>query len=230
MEQSYLPVHIGIIPDGNRRWAKERGLPTLEGHRRGYKAAIEISRKAREMGIKVLTIWGFSTENWKRTQEEVGYLMKLYEGWIDEYLKDALKNEVRIVHIGRKDRFNNVLLGKIQKAEEKTKHFTKNTLVIALDYGGRDEVIRAIKKMQMKNFDIEKLDQDNFKQFLDTDGIPEPDLIIRTSGEQRSSGFLLYEADYAEFMFVDKYFPDFSPEDLEKCVQEYQSRQRRFGK
>ena len=233
-----IPTHLAIILDGNRRWAKERGLPTLEGHRRGFNAAIKISRKARQMGIKILTLWAFSTENWGRSKEEVKYLMKLYEIMIDQNLKEALKEKIRIIHLGRKDRLNNKLLKKIIDAEEKTKNFDKYYICIALDYGGRDEIVRAMQKISNipalpagRQFPISKIDEKTINQFLDTKDLPQSnvDFVIRTSGELRTSGFMMWQQAYAEYMFVKKYFPDFTPDDLEDCIKEYNKRKRRYG-
>lgn len=220
-----IPNHVAIIPDGNRRWAKERGLPTFEGHRKGFQALINIGKKARELGIKILTVWAFSTENWKRSSEEVSYLMNLYEMMLEKYLKEALKEKIRIIHLGRKDRINKTLKNKIINIEEKTKNFTRYYLCIGLDYGGRDEIVRAIKKSS-------NLSEDNFNQFLDTKDLPypNPDLIIRTGGEQRLSGFLLWQSQYSELIFVDKYLPDYSIDDFENNIIEFSKRQRRFGK
>ena len=223
-------THIAIIPDGNRRWAKEQGLPTFEGHRRGFERAKELTRKSQALGIKILTLWAFSTENWKRKKDEVGYLMNIYERWIDSYLEEAIESKVRLIHIGRKDRINSTLLKKIQNAEEKTKDFTNHTLVLALDYGGQDEIIRGIKNMLSSGIDSDSINASTISSYLDTHDIPPPDLIIRTSGEQRLSGFLLWSSAYSEFAFIDKNFPDFSDEDFENCITEFESRQRRFGK
>lgn len=225
-----VPVHVAIIPDGNRRWAKQRNLPTLEGHKRGYENMIALTKKAREMGIKIMTMWGFSTENWNRTQDEVGYLMKLFEGWVESYIKDALQNEVRITHLGRKDRLNKTLLNKITKAEDQTKKFDKYFLNIALDYGGRDEIIRAVKKILEKSKDEEEITKERFSEFLDTGSMSDPDLIIRTGGEKRISGFLIWQSDYAEYAFAEEYFPDFQPINFEKVIEDYKNRHRRFGK
>lgn len=234
-----LPNHVAIVPDGNRRWAKKHGLPTFEGHRRGYQRGIEIGRRARAMGIKVMTFWAFSTENWGRQKEEIEYLMKIYNTIIDQYLKDALKDEIRIIHIGRKDRINLTLRKKLSDAEEKTKIFDKYYLAIALDYGGRDEVLRAAQQIQssylpagMAKIKAQSLTEEVFNNFLDTKDLPfpNPDLIIRPGGEKRLSGFLLWQSEYAEIEFVDKYFPDFTADDFEDCVKEYMNRQRRFGK
>lgn len=217
--------HIAIIPDGNRRWAKENGLPSLEGHRRGFDVAVKIGRHVRSLGINTLALWAFSTENWNRASKEISYLMKLYKVFVEKNLKEALKEKIRIIHLGRKDRIPKDLLSKIKNSEEKTKHFNRYVLNIALDYGGRDEVIRAIKKVQ-------SLSEDNFNDFLDTHDqpYPNPDLIIRTSGEQRTSGFMIWQAAYAEYVFLDKHFPDLTEKDIDLAVEEYSRRQRRFGK
>ncbi len=225
-----IPTHLAIIPDGNRRWAKEKNLPTFEGHRQGYQRGIEIGKKARELGIKYLTFWAFSTENWNRSKKEVNYLMRIFKDLVDQYLKEALKDEIKITHLGRKDRIDQELRNKIFNAEEKTKNFNRYYFNLALDYGGRDEIIRAVKKIQTIDNNSLILSDDNFNQFLDTPAIPDPDLIIRTSGEIRTSGFMIWQAAYSEWIFYPKYFPDFVSADLEKCLKEYARRQRRFGR
>ncbi len=227
-----IPNHVAIIPDGNRRWAKEKGLVTLEGHKKGYQRAIEIGKRARKMGIKVMTFWAFSTENWERTKKEVSYLMNIYKLLVDQYLKEALKEEIKIIHLGRKDRINKTLRKKISDAEEKTKHFNKYYLAIALDYGGRDEVLRAAEKIRNSKFEIRNLTEQSFAQLLDTKDLPypNPDLIIRPGGESRLSGFMLWQSQYSEFVFIKKNFPDFTPDDFEACIKEYMDRQRRFGR
>lgn len=224
-----IPKHIAIIPDGNRRWAKEKGLPAVEGHRRGADSLNKLITKARDLGIRIFTFWGFSTENWNRESEEINNLMKLYEQSLNKHLKDALENKTRIIHIGRKDRIPKSLKEKLDNAEEKTKSFTDHYFVIGIDYGGRDEMIRAINKMKNQEKDFT---QEDINQFLDTKDLPfpEPDLVIRTSGEYRTSGFMIWQGAYTEYEYVNKYFPDFSDKDLEKCVQDYGNRQRRFGK
>lgn len=232
MKQSFIPNHVAIIPDGNRRWAKEKGLPILVGHQKGFQRAIDIGKKARQMGIKILTLWAFSTENWRRTKEEINYLMEIYKKLIDKYLKEALKEEIRIIHLGRKDRIDKILRKKIANAEEKTRKFNKYYLAIALDYGGQDEILRAINKIRNPQSAISNLSINQFSKFLDTKDLPfpNPDLIIRPGGEQRLSGFLLWQSAYSELMFINKYFPDFTPDDFEQCIKEYMHRQRRFGK
>ena len=229
MSFSTVPNHVAIIPDGNRRWAREHNLPTLEGHRRGFNTAVKIGRKLRKLGVHTITIWAFSTENWNRTKEEVGYLMKMYELFVAKNLKEALKEKIRVVHIGRKDRMPKSLLKKLSESEEKTKEFKEYVLNIAIDYGGSDEVIRAIQKAKSSK---STLSEENFNQFLDTEGqpFPNPDLIIRTSGEKRTSGLMIWQAAYAEYVFLGKHFPDLKDEDMEYAVEEYSKRQRRFGK
>lgn len=224
-----IPNHVAIIPDGNRRWAKEKRKTTYEGHRKGFEGLIKITRKARELGIKVFTVWAFSTENWKRSKEEVGYLMKLYEIMLDKYLAEALKDGIRIIHLGRKDRINKNLKNKIINIEEKTKNFDKYYLCIALDYGGRDEIMRGINKIRNSQSVISEFD---FNKYLDTKDLPypNPDLIIRTSGEARTSGFLTWQSAYSEYIFVKKYLPDYSEDDFEKTINDFSKRQRRFGK
>jgi undecaprenyl diphosphate synthase len=226
-----LPNHIVIIPDGNRRWAKEHNLPSLEGHRRGFNVGIKIGKKIRSLGIHTMTMWAFSTENWNRTKEEISYLMKLYETFVEKNLENAMKEKIRIIHLGRKDRIPKTLLEKIQNSEQKTKNFKNYILNVALDYGGRDEIIRSIKKIPSSKFPISNLSEENFDQFLDTANqpYPNPDLIIRTSGEQRTSGLMIWQAAYAEYIFMQKHFPDLTDKDIEKAVGEYSRRQRRFG-
>ena len=230
-----IPNHLAIIPDGNRRWAKKKGLPTLEGHRRGFQAGIKIARTCRHLGIHTLTFWAFSTENWQREKNEIAYLMKLYYQFLDQHLKEAQKDKVRIIHLGRKDRIEKGLLLKIKKAEEETKNNQKHIFNLALDYGGRDEVLRAVNKLrsnyQLPITNYQLLEQD-FARCLDTAGqpYPDPDLMIRTSGEMRTSGLLLWQSAYTEFYFEKDYFPDFTSQHLKKAILAYSDRQRRFGK
>ncbi|MBI4096186.1 MAG: di-trans,poly-cis-decaprenylcistransferase [Candidatus Levybacteria bacterium] len=238
MAYPHIPNHIAVIPDGNRRWAKEHHLPSLEGHRRGFAVAIKIGRKIRAMGIHTLTMWAFSTENWNRSKEEISYLMKMYETFIEKNLKEAMKEKIRIIHMGRRDRISKKLLERIQDSEEKTKDFKNYILNIAIDYGGRDEIIRAIAKSEKRSIrqaqdrQAKNITEENFNEFLDTHDqpYPNPDLIIRTSGEQRTSGLMIWQAAYAEYVFLEKHFPDLNDKDIENAVSEYSRRQRRFGK
>lgn len=224
-----IPNHVAFIPDGNRRWAREKRKTTYEGHKKGFERLVKIAKKARKLSIKIFTVWAFSTENWKRSKGEISYLMKLYEIMLDKYLAEALKDEIRIVHLGRKDRINKNLGNKIINAEEKTKNFDKYYLCIAIDYGGHDEIIRAISKIKNQK---SKVNESEFNQLLDTGDLPfpNPDLIIRTGGEKRLSGFLLWQSQYSELSFVEKFLPDYSEDDFEKTIDDFSKRQRRFGK
>ena len=226
-----IPDHIAIIPDGNRRWARAKGLPAFEGHRRGINRAVEVSRAARDLGIHTVTLWGFSTENWDRTKDEINYLMKLYEKLVDDYLKEAKREGVRIYHLGRKDRLPKSLLKKLTFAEDSTKKNTKHIMNIALDYGGQDDIVRAAQAMVSDGVKPEKVDKGLFEKYIDTRGQPFPyiDLIIRTSGEQRTSGFLLWQSAYSETYWENDHFPDFTPEKLKAAILDYSRRRRRFG-
>lgn len=230
-----VPNHLLIIPDGNRRWAKERGLPTLEGHRKGAEISYKIVKTCRDFGIHTTTMWAFSTKNWKRSKREVRYLMKLFEELIDRHLKEALKEEVRIIHLGRRDRIPKSLREKIVDAEEKTKNFQKHIFNVALDYEGRDEILRAVKRL-LKDYEDDKLGEQDLSeeliaQYLDTTSqpYPYPDLLIRTSSEQRTSGIFVWQAADTEFYFEKAHFPDFSPEKLKAAILDYSQRERRFG-
>lgn len=225
------PKHVAVIPDGNRRWARERGLPTLMGHRKGFDRAREIVRVSRDMGIHTLTLWGFSTENWKRSKREVKYLMDLFKRMIDKNLVEAHKHQSKIVHLGRKDRLPKRLLEKITKAETETVKYKKHVLNIGLDYNGRDELVRAIKKIQDSRIKAQDLSERRIFDYLDTAGqkYPEPDLVIRTSGELRYSGVLMYQGAYSEFYFEKKSFPDFTTARFQRAIIDFSKRNRRFG-
>jgi undecaprenyl diphosphate synthase len=226
-----VPNHVAIIPDGNRRWARSRGLPTFEGHRIGFDAAVKLAKAARKMGIHTVTLWGFSTENWDRTPAEIAYLMKLYETLIQKYLKDALEDDTRIIHLGRKDRLPRPLIRKIENAEEKTKNCKSYIANIAIDFGGQDDIIRAVKRMIHEGVKEDEVTKDLFDKYTDLHNQPYPyvDLMIRTSGEQRTSGFLMWNAPYAEFYWENDHFPDFTAEKLKEAVLDYSRRRRRFG-
>lgn len=227
-----IPVHIAIIADGNRRWAKERGLPTFEGHRRGAENVKLLSKRAKALGVKIITFWVFSTENWKRTVEETGYLMSLFDTFVDRERKEAIKEKTRIIHMGRKDRIPEGLRKKIIQAEEETKHFTNYYFVVALDYGGRDEIIRAVNQISNIKSQMSNIEESDINKYLDTKDLPqpEPDIIIRTSGEARLSGFMSWQSAYSEYYFSPLMFPDFGPAKLEEAIREYGERKRRFGK
>jgi len=229
METVTIPVHIALIPDGNRRWARSHNLPTFEGHRRGFDRANELVRFAFTQGVSTVSVWAFSTENWKRTKEEVGYLMKLYEVMIDSNLAEAHKEKTRIIHLGRKDRLSDILKKKIEKAEKETALYSSHYLCIGIDYGGEDEILRAIKKASLTNDEWTK---EKLFASLDTAILPQQsvDLVIRTSGEWRTSGFMPLQAAYAEYYFSKLLFPDFDSGALQVAINEYSSRKRRFGK
>jgi len=228
-EGTKVPDHLMIIPDGNRRWARAKGLDTLEGHKRGFEATTALARASRDMGIHTLSLWGFSTENWDRTEREISYLMKLYESLIDKHLAEAEEDGVRIYHLGRKDRLPKSLLAKISRAEKETANNTRHIMNICIDYGGRDDIIRATNKIIASG--LKQVDEKVFESFLDTHDQPFPyvDLAIRTSGEQRTSGLLLWQAAYAEMYWEPDHFPDFTPLKLREAVLDYSRRRRRFG-
>lgn len=230
-KNTVIPNHIAIIPDGNRRWARARGLYTLEGHRRGFDAAVKVCRAARAWGVHTVTLWGFSTENWDRSKKEIDYLMRLYEKLIKDFLDEARENQVRIYHLGRKDRLPAFLIKKIREAEEETKHYEKYIMNIALDYGGHDEILRAVQNIVKDRISAEKIDKNLMEKYTDTHGqsYPYVDLMIRTSGEQRTSGFLLWESPYTEYYWENGHFPDFTPEKLRDAILDFSRRRRRFG-
>jgi undecaprenyl diphosphate synthase len=230
---STLPKHVAIIPDGNRRWAKEKNLPKFEGHRRGAETAVKLAKYLRKIGVHTLTLWVFSTENASRDKTEVGNLMKLFEQYFDKLVKDALEDNVRFVHLGRRDRLPKSLLKKIESLEKHTKDFKNYTLNIAIDYGGHDEIVRAVKKMNHEaGIMNQEITEEEFEKNLDTGGqlYPNPDIVIRTSGEMRTSGLLPWQTTYSEFFFFDKYFPDLNEKDMDGVIEAYANRQRRFGK
>ncbi len=227
MDTENLPRHLGIIMDGNRRWAKAKNLPVFEGHRQGGEVLKKITIAAQKKGIKTITFFCFSTENWQRPQEEVDYLMKLtHEAFISR-LGELQKEKIKIKIIGQKDTLPEKVAKESAIVEEETKNNTGMTLNLAMSYGGRAELVDAIKNIVKKGIDLDKITEDTVKENLWTSDV---DLIIRTGGEQRLSGFLLWQAAYSEFLFVKKYWPDFSEADLDAALAEYANRQRRFGK
>ena len=232
-EKSAGPRHIAIIMDGNGRWAQSRGRPRLFGHHAGAKRVREIVEACPDLGVKYLTIFAFSTENWKRTQVEVAGLMGLFRRYIAKEAR-ALKDEgVRVRFIGDRVRLDDKLVGLMDELELLTSDNDKVHLTIALNYGGRDEVSRATKRLAQDvaagRLDPEKVDEETLPRYLDTYVLPDPDLVIRTSGEARISNFLLWQSAYAEYEFIDTLWPDFSPEIFAELVQNYGRRERRFG-
>ena len=228
-----IPKHVAIILDGNGRWAKKRGLPRNMGHVEGCKVVEQTVEDAARIGISYLTVYGFSTENWKRPEEEVGALMQLFRYYMKRLLKVATKNNVRVKVIGERSRFDADIIEGLNKLESQTGMNTGLTFVIAVNYGSRDEIIRALKHMMGDCRDgkitPEQVDESLFSEYLDTRGIPDPDLLIRTSGEQRLSNYLLWQSAYTEFYFTDIYWPDFNKDELIKAIEYYNSRDRRFG-
>jgi undecaprenyl diphosphate synthase len=226
---SDLPVHIGIIPDGNRRWAKAKGLPTLEGHRRGLVVAREVALRAFDMGVKNLTIYAFSSENWNRAEEEVGYLMNLFHKFLLAETKMLDEKGVRVVFLGRRENLPNKLLKAMEESEEKTARNTAGCFCVCLNYGGKAEIVDAVRGMIRDGLDPEEITEEAIGKYIYAPEIPPVDMIIRTSGEQRTSGFMLWRSDYSEFYFSDKLWPEFTILDLEDATYEYKNRQRRYG-
>lgn len=225
-----IPNHIAIILDGNRRWAKERGLPTFFGHKKGMENAKKIVLYAQKAGVKVITMYAFSTENWSRSEKEVNYLMKLFEGYIDKYIGDYQKRGVKFRHIGSLKELPASLQKKIKNAIELTKNNKGIIANLALNYGGRDEIKRMIKKLIDNEIRSDDINFDLISENLDTAGLPDPDFIIRTSGEQRISGFLIWQGAYSELYFPKCHWPDFNEKEFDKAIAEFNKRQRRFGK
>lgn len=222
--------HLAIILDGNRRWAKERGLPTLEGHRRGYDNVKTIGLAALERGVKFFTVYAFSTENWKRSEEEVGYLMDLLMAALTREVGFYMDHNVRLKVIGRRDGLSPRMISAIDAAEVKTANNTAGQINLCINYGGRAEIVEAVKGLIADGVAARAIDEELIASKIWMRGIPDPDLIIRTSGEQRLSGFLTWSSVYSELMFVEKHWPDFSETDLDAAISEFDSRQRRFGK
>ena len=228
-----IPQHVAIILDGNGRWAKSKGMPRNYGHVQGAKTVETICREAWNMGIKYLTVYAFSTENWKRPQDEVDALMKLLRNYMKNCLKTAEKNHMRVRVIGDKTGLAEDIRKSVAELEEASKDNDGLNFQIAINYGSRDEMVRAMKKMEADR-DAGKLSaadisEETFAEYLDTAGIPDPDLLIRTSGEQRLSNYLFCQLAYSEFYFTDVHWPDFSKEELEKAVLAYNKRDRRYG-
>ncbi len=223
-----VPNHIGLILDGNRRWAKREGLSSFDGHKKGIENIRNIVEGCMDHGISVLTCYCFSTENWKRSDAEVNYLMNLFFEYIKKYFDDFKDRNVRLRHVGRKDRLPKTLVKLLDEAEDGTRGNDGLVVNLAINYGGRDEVVRAVKRIIDEN-KADELSEDLISTYLDTGDYPAPDLIIRTSGEQRLSNFLVWQAAYSEFFFVEKFFPEFSKEDLSNVLDEFEQRGRRFG-
>jgi len=226
---SRIPTHIAIIMDGNGRWAKARGLPRLAGHRAGTENLRRILTACVEFGVKILTIWAFSTENWRRPQEEVRGLMDILEQVIDRELNELHKNGVRLRHIGRLEGISPHLQAKVHHAIELTKNNDRLTLNVAFNYGGKAEILDAVKRMIADGVAPDDVDEELFSRYLYTAGLPDPDMIIRTGNESRISNFMLWQGAYSEYYFTPVLWPDFDKEELRKALDDYARRERRFG-
>ncbi|HZX50073.1 MAG TPA: polyprenyl diphosphate synthase [Candidatus Paceibacterota bacterium] len=234
-QEDKIPQHIVILPDGNRRWAKERGLDTLEGHKAGYEKLTQLCHWAKDRGVKVVTAFGFSTENWNRSEREVNYLMGLLEFALREnFSSKATKNEIkelglRVRIIGQKERLPQSLQETIAEVEEHTKANTNLHLNLAISYGGRWDIVQAAKQIMQDGIKPEDLTEELFGKYLSTGDLPDPDLFIRAGGEQRLSNLVLWQAAYSELYFLPKYWPDFSEQDFDDALAEFARRSRRFG-
>lgn len=229
-----VPRHVAIILDGNGRWAKAKGLPRTAGHTAGAKNVEVVCEEAYNMGIEYLTLYAFSTENWNRSKEEVTALMNLLNQYLKNCLKTAKKNNMRIRVIGDISRLDPSMQEKIYLLEKESASYTGLNLTIAINYGSRDEIVRGIKRMyqdvEEHKLDADAISEDTVSKYLDTADLPDPDLMIRTSGEQRLSNYLLWQLAYAEFYFTPVAWPDFHGEELRKAVEAYENRDRRYGK
>jgi undecaprenyl diphosphate synthase len=227
------PVHVGIIMDGNGRWAKGRGRPRIDGHRRGMEAVRKVVKGSIAMGVEYLTLYGFSIENWKRPAAEIRSLMGLLRLYLRQEIKDLNQQGVQVLFIGHRTLLPDDIVSLIEEAEEQTKGNTNLNLVVALSYGARQEITAAAqsvaRQVEAGELDVSDIDETVFMKHLETAGMPDPDLVIRTSGEQRISNFLLWQVAYAEFIFVDTLWPDFSDDDLREAINEYHRRERRYG-
>lgn len=228
-----VPKHIAIIMDGNRRWAKSHGLNVKLGHKEGAETLKKITRHANKIGIEFLTVFAFSTENWKRSEEEVGALMMLFKNYLNDLVSAVDTENIRVKIFGHIENLPDNLQENIEKAIEKTKENTGLTLCIAFNYGGRDEITKVVREIaedvSSKKININDINEELIQNYLYTKEEPDPDLLIRTSGEIRLSNFLPWQLVYSEFVFVDKYWPDFSENDLEEAINTYEKRNRKFG-
>lgn len=233
MNEASMPKHIAIIMDGNRRWAREKGLDIKQGHKQGAKTLEKIVRYANKIGLEYITVYAFSTENWKRTADEVGALMLLLQNYLDDYSKRADTENIKVKILGDITALSEGMQKSIKKCMERTKDNTGVTFNIALNYGGRDEIVKAMQKIAKKvkenELEIEGITEETISNALYTEGQPDPDLLIRTSGELRTSGFLPWQIVYSEFLFLDKNWPDFEESDLDYAIEVYQNRNRKFG-
>lgn len=225
-----LPTHLGLIVDGNRRWAKEQNLPSIKGHHQGYEVLKDISVTAINAGVKYVSAFCFSTENWNRSKSEVTYLMRLIVKLLKDNLGEMRDNDIRIVHVGSREGLPKSVLKAIDTAVKETAGHTRGTLALCINYGGQQEIVDATKRLLRENIDPKRLSIRDFEKAIYAPDVPPLDLVIRTSGEYRTSGYMLWRSAYAEYAFVDKYWPDFTKHDLKMVLLHYAKRHRRFGK
>lgn len=228
-----VPEHIAIIMDGNGRWAKQRKMPRIKGHYEGMQTVKTITRHASDIGVKYLTLYAFSTENWSRPKDEVNYLMKLPGDFLSTFLPELIEKNVRVETIGFIEQLPEHTRIAVQEAKEKTKFNTGLTLVFAINYGGRKEIVSAVQMIAQlhkeNKIELTEISEDSFGKYLFTRDIPDPELLIRTSGEERLSNFLIWQSSYSELVFVNTLWPDFGTAEFDQCIQTYHSRHRRFG-
>ena len=233
MQKENMPKHIAIIMDGNRRWAREKGLDPKIGHKEGAKTLEKIVRYANKIGLGYITVYAFSTENWKRTEDEVGALMLLLQNYLEDYSKRADTENIKVKILGDISALSQKMQKSIYDCMKRTKNNTGVTFNIALNYGGRDEILKAVKKIAQdvkeNKIEIDEITEETISNSLYTEGQPDPDLLIRTSGELRTSNFLPWQIVYSEFVFVEKNWPDFEEKDLDEAIEIYQKRNRKFG-
>lgn len=221
--------HLACIMDGNRRWARDRGLPAVEGHRAGYETMKKVGEWCLEREIETLTVFAFSTENWKRSETEVGFLMSLLEFALDKELDYFVSRKIRLRILGRREGFSKKILELIDRAQDATKDFDRMTFAICLNYGGRTEIVDAVKTIVSEGISVDAIDEQTIAKRLYWPNMPDPDLVIRTSGEQRLSGFLTWETVYSELYWIEKFWPALEEADIDAALEEYKKRQRRYG-
>lgn len=225
-----IPKHIVLFPDGNRRWAKQHGISVSDGYLKGKDKFNDFLHWCKKRGVTVVTVFGFSSENWRRPQDQIDFLMQVFEKYLGEGIERFNEEGVRVKVIGQKHKLSNSLKAVIEKVEEATKNNTAMHLNLAVSYGGRWDIINAVQKIVEEKVPAEKITEEMFEQYLSTAGLPEPDLIIRAGGETRLSNFVLWQGAYSELYFSPKLWPDFSEQDLEVALEEFDRRTRRFGK
>lgn len=223
------PQHIVLFPDGNRRWARQRGLHTLKGHKKGYDNLLDFAEWCKNRGVRALTAYGFSTENWNRSKEEVDYLMKLLESCLRDNMEKYNKDGVRVRVIGQRERLPKSLQEAILKTEEDTKNNSDLYLNLAISYGGKWDILSAVRNIIKDGVPVDQVDEKLFENYLSTAGLPAPDFVIRAGGEMRMSNFVLWQSAYAELYFSPKFWPEFTEQDLDEALAEFDKRSRRFG-